>query len=176
MHLHEQGIVHVYTGNGKGKTTAALGMVLRTAGHGGSSAVIQFCKGWEHYGEIKTVSSLPQVTFLQTGTPDFVDPRQPYPIDFEEAQRGLQSARSILNDGEIDLLVLDEINIAIAFGLLAWNDVKQLLQNRPPYIEVVMTGRNAPEAVISFADLVTEFREIRHPFQQGFQPQRGREY
>lgn len=172
----EQGLLQVYTGNGKGKTTAALGLALRMAGQGGRVAFIQFMKGWDFYGEIEGLKKLPGLRHERTGTPDYVYRGNESPIDQREAQRGFDLARECLQGGHYDLVVLDELNVVLDYGLLDLQSVLDLLRSRPSHVEVVVTGRGAPEALVAEADLVTEMREIRHPYTKGIVSRKGIDY
>ena len=174
--LGHDGLIQIYTGNGKGKTTAALGLVLRACGHGAKIAVIQFMKGWEHYGELSAVKLLPNVTLVQTGRPDYVYRGKEEQQDFEEAKRGLALASEFVSSGEYDLLILDEINVALDYKLIPLCDVLTLLDSNPNSLEIVLTGRSAPKELTEKADLVTEMKEIKHPYQKGLQGRRGIEY
>lgn len=172
----ERGLVQVYTGDGKGKTTAALGLALRMAGQGGKVAFIQFMKGWDFYGEIEGLKNIPGVRHERTGTPDYVYRGQESTVDRVEAQRGFDLARECLKGGYYDLVVLDELNVVLDFGLLELEPVMELLRSRPSHVEVVVTGRGAPEALSAEADLVTEMREVRHPYKKGIISRRGIDY
>ena len=167
--------VQVYTGNGKGKTTAALGLALRAVGHGRRVGVIQFLKGWPFYGEIEGLARL-GVRLERTGRPDYVRRGQDIPQDREEAARGLALAREWLASGAYDLVILDEINVAADYGLVDPQEVLALLDLRSPRTEVVLTGRYAPEAFLERADLVTEMREVRHPYRKGVKAREGIEF
>ena len=171
----EQGLVQIYTGDGKGKTTAALGLALRACGQGARVAVVQFMKGWDHYGELNSVQLLPKVTLVQTGRPDYVYRGKEIQKDYDEAERGLTEARRFAADG-VDLLVLDEINVALDYGLLKLEDVMALVKSKPRDMELVLTGRNAAKELLELADLVTEMREVKHPYQKGVKARRGVEY
>lgn len=171
-----KGMVQVYTGDGKGKTTAALGLALRASGQGLKVYVVQFMKGWPFYGELETVKHLPNVTLRQFGRPDFVNKQNPDPIDVHMAQEALAYARQVVLAGQHDLVILDEINVALDFGLIKLADVLDLLEKRPPQVELVLTGRNAPAALIATADLVTEMLQIKHPFTDGVEARKGIEF
>ena len=171
----EQGLVQIYTGDGKGKTTAALGLALRACGQGARVAVVQFMKGWDHYGELNSVQLLPKVTLVQTGRPDYVYRGKEIQKDYDEAEHGLAEARRFAADG-VDLLVLDEINVALDYGLLKLEDVMALVKSKPRDMELVLTGRNAAKELLELADLVTEMREVKHPYQKGVKARRGVEY
>lgn len=168
--------VHVYTGNGKGKTTAALGLGLRAAGHGLRVFLLQFMKGDPEYGELRALASLPNIEFQQSGLPTFVTKGNPGPEDVRLARAGLARARELLAAEEHDLVILDELICAVDYGLVPEADVLALLDARPPHMELVLTGRNATPAIIDKADLVTEMQEIKHPFQNGILARKGIEH
>jgi cob(I)alamin adenosyltransferase len=163
----KDGMVHVYTGDGKGKTTAALGLALRALGHGLTVYVIQFMKGDPDYGELRAGRRLDGLTIRQFGRTDFVDRDHPAEEDLSLARQGLEHAAAILAAGDHDLVILDEINVALDFGLVPLGAVLELIGNRPRNVELVLTGRSAPRAIIEAADLVTEMREVKHYYQQG---------
>ena len=172
MALLNFGLIHVYMGDGKGKTTSALGLAVRIAGCGGRTAFIQFMKGWE-YSEVRGLASLPGVRLIQTGRPDYIYPGKADPLDYEEAAKGLKAAEEAVMSGSYDLVVLDEINVAIDFELLPLEKVLDLLKNKPLHVEVVLTGRTSPPELIELADLVTDMKEIKHPFSKGILARKG---
>jgi len=171
-----RGLVQVYTGDGKGKTTAALGLALRAAGQGLQVYIVQFMKGWPDYGELVALRHQPNITLVQFGRPDFVDRDNPDPRDVQMAQEALQHVLDVLSDGRYDVVVLDEINVALDYGLLSLQRVLALLEAKPGHVELVLTGRNAHPEVIRRADLVTEMRLIKHPYEAGIAGRRGIEY
>jgi cob(I)alamin adenosyltransferase len=191
-----QGLIQVYTGNSKGKSTAAFGLVTRAIGHGFKAYIIQFMKGSPYYGEIATWQRLyPQVQFSQYGRvcprstlirqgeatcigcgQCFVLKGQATEADLQGAELALVKAKAIMLNDEFDVLVLDELNNALNFELLQIDAVLEVLRLKPPQVEVVITGRNAPPEIIEMADLVTEMKEIKHPFNQGIPSRRGIEY
>jgi cob(I)alamin adenosyltransferase len=173
MPVLERGLIHVYTGDGKGKTTCALGAALRMAGHGGKVAIVQFLKGWSFYGEIAGLSYLPNVRLERTGRAEFVDKRAPLLDDFAEAERGLTLAEGFLVSGSFDMVIMDEINVAIDYGLISARSVVGALRRRQPWVEAILTGRNAPSELVALADVVTEMREIKHPFKKGLASRMG---
>jgi LAO/AO transport system kinase len=172
----ERGLVQVYTGNGKGKTSAALGLALRALGRGLKVYVIQFIKGDRDYGEIIMAREIPGLEMVTYGRGKFIDEESRTQKDAELAQEALEHAREIITSGNHDVVILDEVNIAMSLGLLEPRSVIQLARDKPPDIELIMTGRGAPDEIIDIADLVTEMREVRHPYGKGVKARRGIEY
>lgn len=166
-----QGYIHVYTGNGKGKTTAALGLCLRAAAAGKKIYIGQFVKGM-HYSELDLLPTIANITLKQYGRGCFIyaDPTEE---DKNAAREGLTEMARILRSGEYDLVVLDEVNIALYYGLIDIADLKAALLARGEEVEVVLTGRYAPEELIEMADLVTEMREIKHYYNKGVEARTG---
>ena len=169
------GRVQVYTGDGKGKTTAALGLVVRAAGHGLKSYIGQFMKG-QRYGELTALGDHPLVKIEQYGSEGCIRRDQVTAEHRAQARRGLQTATTAMLSGDYDIVVLDEINVALWFDLLSIAEVSDLIQRRPPNVELVLTGRRAPGELIAQADLVTEMREVRHYFASGISARAGIEY
>lgn len=172
----EKGLVQVYTGNGKGKTTSALGLAMRALGHGASVSVIQFMKGWNDYGELITASKLDGLEIIQTGRPDYVYKGKEQPEDYSEAKRGMETALGVMNSGKCDMLILDEINVALEYGLIPLESVMELIKMKPYEMELVLTGRGAHGDIVEIADLVTEMRELKHPYNEGISARRGIEF
>lgn len=171
-----KGLVQVYTGDGKGKTTAALGLALRAAGSGMRTYIGQFLKG-QRYGEMESIQRLaPYVTLEQYGLDEWVHVDRVTSEQRAAAQQGLEQIRQALTSGEYDIVVADEINIALYFGVLTEEQVIQLIDARPPQVELVLTGRRAPDTIVQRADLVTEMREVRHPYQRGIAGRAGIEF
>lgn len=163
-----KGYVQVYTGNGKGKTTAALGLAVRAAGHGLHTVILQFMKGWIDYGELEGVRMLaPHVEIHQAGRDTFVNRKNPDPEDTRLAREGWELAKKTILGGKADIVVLDEINCAIDFGLLPLEEVIEVIKRKPDGMELVLTGRGAPQELIEVADLVTEMREVKHYYAKG---------
>jgi cob(I)alamin adenosyltransferase len=169
----EFGMIHVYTGNGKGKTTASLGLGLRAAGHGYRVLMIQFMKGQINYGELEAIKSLENFDIVQFGRPDFVDKENPDEKDIELARDGLEHARMMIQEKKYDLLILDEINVTVEWNLLEAGAVLDVLESKPDDMEIVLTGRYAPQEFIDLADIVTEMKEIKHPYNKGVLARKG---
>jgi cob(I)alamin adenosyltransferase len=164
----EKGYIQVYTGNGKGKTTAALGLAFRAAGRGLRVFFLQFMKGGGPYGEHIAAEKLsPWLTIVRTGREGWVNRENPDREDVRLAEEGLEKARAAVTGGEYDLVVLDEVNGAVSFGLVSVEKVLALLAQKPEGVELVLTGRNADERVMEAADLVTEMREVKHYYRKG---------
>lgn len=166
------GYIHVYTGNGKGKTTAALGLALRAAGAGLDVYIAQFIKG-RHYAEIDALRRhTDRITLRQFGLGRFIV-NEPSVEDIEAARQGLDEARRILRKGAHRLVILDEANVAVTCGLFAADELLKLIDEKPPHVELVLTGRGAAPEIIERADLVTEMYEVKHYFQEGVSARRG---
>ncbi len=163
----ERGCVQVYTGNGKGKTTAALGLAMRAIGRGLRVCFFQFIKGGGPYGEHLLAGKLsPLLTMIQTGRPGWVNTKD-ISEDRRIAQEALERSRELLLSGSYDLVVLDEINGAVGFGLVDVEQLLDLIKLRPERVELVLTGRNAAAQVIEAADLVTEMLDVKHYYKAG---------
>jgi cob(I)alamin adenosyltransferase len=170
------GMVYVYTGEGEGKTTNALGLALRAVGHGYRVIIIQFMKGRKYIGEYKVKERLaPEYEIHQFGREEFIDFRNPMPLDYELAEKGLEFAKKALRR-KPRILVLDEINLAAHFGILKTEDILKLLEDIPEETTVVLTGRRAPEKLVERADLVTEMKFIKHPFEKNVFAREGVEF
>lgn len=169
-----KGTVQVYTGNGKGKTTAALGLAMRAAGHGFKTYIGQFMKG-QRYGELVSVKRLsPWITLEQFGRKGFLHVTEnPEEEDIRRAKRGLRRCLKAMLSGKYRIIVLDEINIALHFHLLSEKDVLAFLDQKPNDIEVILTGRYAPISLIRRADLVTEMKEKKHYYRKGLAARPG---
>ena len=169
-----RGAVQIYTGNGKGKTTAALGLALRAAGHDLRTYIGQFLKGHD-YGELRSVAKLaPWITIAQFGRSGFVHVSDPPDArDVRKARVGLDECRDAMLSGKYHVVILDEICVALYFHLLPLEDVLSLLDGKPKDVELILTGRYAPEPLIERADLVTEMREIKHYYQSGYPARDG---
>lgn len=172
----EKGLVQVYTGNGKGKTSAAFGLAIRAIGNGLKVFVIQFIKGGFEYGELQAVKCLPNLELRAFGRGKFITKTPPEKEDIRLAKEGFELAKKVIEKGDFDIVILDEINVAIHLKLIELDKVMDLIQNKPKHVELVLTGRNVPSEIVKIADLVTEMREIKHPFVAGVQPRKGIEY
>ena len=191
--MSDKGYVQVYTGNGKGKTTAALGITMRASGAGKKIAFVQFMKALG-YSEQKILPTLPGVTWKTLGKPFFIAKKGSISeedlaqygdscVVFEEdnppadyvkmISDGFAEAKEMVMSGEFDMVVLDEINCAMYFGLLSIDEVLDLIRNKPAHTELILTGRYAPDEIIEAADLVTEMREIKHYYNKGVQARKG---
>ena len=162
----EKGYIHVYTGPGKGKTTAALGLGLRAAGAGFKVYMIQFMKG-RRYSELDAIENLSNFTVVQHGRDEFVNKDSPEQIDIDLAKEGFKAAKDVVKNGKYDMVILDEINVAIDYNLINLNEVIKLVEDKPEKLELILTGRYAHPEIVKIADLVTEMLEIKHPYQQG---------
>ncbi|NLX46945.1 MAG: cob(I)yrinic acid a,c-diamide adenosyltransferase [Euryarchaeota archaeon] len=175
MEGNDLGLLHVYTGDGKGKTTAALGLALRAWGHGMRVCIIQFMKRGEDYGEVMAMRRL-NVEVFQFGSGKLIMKGKHCQEDLDCASRALELASSIMASGEFDVVILDEINVAISFDLLRCCDVLDALRTRASDVEVICTGRNAPEELRREADLVTVMTVEKHPYDGGLNARKGIEY
>jgi len=181
-----QGQVQVYTGEGKGKTTCALGAGIRAAGHGLRVLMICFMKAkvaWRgdgtdvNYGEFQSVEKIPNFEIIPVGRQSWVDKENPDPIDIEMAQNGFEMAVDAIKDHSCDVLVLDEINVAVEWKLISLEQQLDLIKMKPDDMEIIMTGRYAAKEVIAAADLVTEMNEVKHYFaKKRLKARKGFEY
>jgi cob(I)alamin adenosyltransferase len=166
----------VFTGSGKGKTTAALGMALRAAGHGMRVLILQFIKGSWPYGELQALEQLEGVRIHPLGT-GFTWKKESLDEDRELARVGWEMAAHEIRQAQYDMIVLDELNYVLSYGLLPLEEITTTLKDRPSRLHVVVTGRNAPEKLLEMADLVTEMRMVKHPYHdQGVKAQQGIEF
>lgn len=183
----ERGLVQVYTGAGKGKTSAAFGLALRAVGRGLKVLVVQFIKGGFDYGELYSAKRLKNLELRAFGRGKFVlvsgrslktrlPVRRRCERDTELAKEALELAAQGVKSGRYDVVILDEINVALQLGLLELGEVIELIRSKPKHVELVLTGRGAPTELIEIADLVTEMREIKHPYKKGIAPRKGIEF
>ncbi|MEN6507836.1 MAG: cob(I)yrinic acid a,c-diamide adenosyltransferase [Smithella sp.] len=171
-----RGLVIVITGNGKGKTTSAFGQAMRAVGQGYKVFIIQFMKG-RRYGEcVAAEKYLPRLTVRRCGLDSFVMRNNPAPADIELARQGFELAKKVIASGKYDMVILDEINVAVDFKLIPLQDVIDLIENKPPSLDLILTGRYAAKKIISLADTVSEVREIKHHYAAGIKDRAGIEY
>jgi cob(I)alamin adenosyltransferase len=171
-----RGLVQVFTGDGKGKTSAALGAVIRAVGHGLRVYIAFFMKGDYPYGERNILSMLPNVNMASFGGAEFVDPANIEPEEIEQARQALAAAREAMLNGNYDLVVLDEVNLAAAWKLVELDEVIKLISDKPQNVGLILTGRKADTRLVQQADLVTEMLKIKHPYDEGVIAQKGIEY
>jgi cob(I)alamin adenosyltransferase len=174
--VSEKGLVIVYTGGGKGKTTAALGLVLRAVGYNHKACMVQFVKGSWHYGELDSAKRLAPEFELITAGKGFVgilDDKSPREEHIKAANDTLAISREKIMSGKFNVVILDEINYAIQLELLKLDDVIDMIKSKPAELDLVLTGDHAAKEVIDLADLVTEMKEIKHPFKSGIKAKKG---
>jgi cob(I)alamin adenosyltransferase len=175
--MQRKGLILIHTGNGKGKTTAAFGAAFRAAGQGMKVLILQFMKGLKDLGKLKALKRIDlPITLEQYGRRVFFRTRTCEPMDIHKAHQGLRAFKRALKGNLYDLIILDEINMAIHFGLLSVEEVIEAIEQKPPELHLVLTGRNADQKLIEMADLVTEMREIKHHYHQGVHAQKGIEF
>ena len=175
MYKTDKGYIHVFTGNGKGKTTAALGLAIRAVGAGMKVFIAQFVKGMP-YSELDVIRDYLQgIEIRQYGRGCFIV-HEPSPEDVEAAHEGFREVSGIVNSGIYDLVILDEIFIALFYHLIDLQDVLNILERKPVPLELVLTGRYAPEEIIDKADLVTSMAEVKHYFSKGVEARKGIEF
>lgn len=174
----QHGYIQIYTGDGKGKTTASLGLALRALGHGWKVLIIQFTKGDSAtaYGEVASSSLFPNLEFVQFGMDRVCYSHNVCLDDYREAKKGWEFAKNAINSGEYQLIILDEINICTAMNMIKVSDVRDTLLNKPDNLEIVLTGRYAHPELKAIADLVTEMKPIKHYFDKGVMARQGIEY
>lgn len=168
------GYIHLYTGNGKGKTTAAIGLAVRAAGAGKKVFIAQFVKGM-HYAELDSLKRFPEIEIKQYGLDCFIK-QKPTPKDIEAARAGLNEVTAAIGNNSYNIVILDEICIALFYNLFGVDEVLSLLKNKPEQMEIVLTGRYAPNELIEISDLVTEMKEIKHYYTKGVQAREGIEF
>lgn len=170
----EKGFIQIYTGNGKGKSTAALGQAVRAAGYGLKTFIIQFMKEYP-YSELNSLKKLSEwITIEQVCNDDFVFKKvNPPQEEIDKANLALERAKEKMNSSDYDLIILDEVNVSIYFGLLKVEDVLNFMEYKPENVELILTGRYAPEQLIDKADLVTEMKEIKHYYRNGILSRKG---
>ncbi|MFC2005572.1 cob(I)yrinic acid a,c-diamide adenosyltransferase [Chloroflexota bacterium] len=172
----QNGLVQIFTGDGKGKTSAALGVVLRALSRELRVCIIVFMKGDYPYSEWEFLSKFPSVNIIRFGFRTFIDPANIKPEEIEQAKQALAVAREAVLSGKYDLVMLDEVNIAVAWKLLELDEVVRLVKDKPQNVELILTGRHADAKLIEMADLVTECLKIKHPYDRGIKARRGIDY
>ena len=174
--LANRGLVIVITGNGKGKTTSAFGQALRAVGQGYKVFIMQFMKGRD-YGEFLAATKyLPRLTVRRSGLDSFVMRDKPAPVDIELARQGFELAQKAIASGKYNMVILDEINVAIDFNLIPLEEMIRLIKNKPPGLDLILTGRYAAKEIIKLADTVSEVKEIKHHYAAGIKDRAGIEY
>jgi cob(I)alamin adenosyltransferase len=168
----KKGYIHVYTGNGKGKTTSAIGLGIRATGAGLKAHMLQFMKG-RKYNELVTLDKTQGFTYSQHGRDEFVNKDNPEQVDIELAQEGFKHAKELIKSNKYNMIILDEINVAIDFNLISLEDFIKFIEEKPEELELVLTGRYAHPEIQKIADYVTEMLEIKHPYQQGIEARKG---
>jgi len=171
-----KGLVQVFMGRGRGKTSVALGTVMRASGWGLKTYIAFFLKGKHEVGEYKTLSRLPNVDWAVCGRSGFRGPPNITPEDKELARQALASASKALKSGNYDLVVLDEVNMAVTWKVIDLEDVIRLIKEKPPNVELILTGRDADPRLFELADLVTEMVNIKHPYDKGMLARKGIDY
>ena len=174
--MPEKGLVIVYTGKGKGKTTAALGIVLRAVGHGYKVGMIQFIKGEWYYGELTSSKRLePEFELIAAGRGfvGIIDDDHPIEEHEKAAKDAIEVAKQKIASGDYDIMILDEINYAVKLNLISQEDILDVIAAKPEKTSLVLTGNYVPKAVMDAAELVTEMREIKHPYQRGIKAKKG---
>ena len=174
--MTDKGVVVVNTGDGKGKTTAALGMVLRAVGHGVRVLVVQFVKSAGNTGELRALKNLDSVTTKVMGIGFLNDPKIPREEHAKAAREALSYSKNAVSSGDFGLIILDEVLFAVKEDLLAEEDVAGLISSRPDNVHLVLTGRGCPESLIDKADIVTSMNSVKHSFDSGIAAQPGVEY
>lgn len=172
--MHNKGYIHLYTGNGKGKTTAAIGLAIRAVGAGKRVYIGQFVKGM-HYAELDALKRFPEIEIKQFGLDCFIK-NEPTQKDIDAARKGLEAVNLIIEENLFDLVILDEICIALYYKLFNVDEVLSILKTKPETTEIVLTGRYATQELIDSADLITEMKEIKHYYNNGVDARKGIEY
>lgn len=167
-------MIQLYTGHGKGKTTAAIGAAIRASGAGMNIFIAQFVKGM-HYGELDVLKTIPNIALEQFGRDCFIE-KEPTQADIDAAQKGWTKVKMLLQQEKYDMVILDELCIALYYKLIDLDEVLEVLKSIDGKTEIIITGRNAPDALIEAADLVTKMREIKHYYNNGTQARKGIEY
>ena len=172
--MKPKGYIHLYTGNGKGKTTAALGLALRAAGAGLQVFIAQFVKGM-HYSELESLGRIPKINIRQYGLDCFIV-NEPTEKDIQAARKGLEEVTDIIRHHRAGVVILDEVCIALHYRLFGLEEIISLLKTKPEDMEIVMTGRYAPVELYEYADLITEMKEVKHYYNKGIDARKGIEF
>ena len=167
-----KGYIQIYTGNGKGKTTAAIGLAVRAAGHNKHCFIGQFMKGRD-YGELKTLRNIPQIEIEQFGISKCITKEEVSEEYKEKSKKALKKCESKMLSGKYEIIVLDEINVSVWFGLIEEKNILDFIEKKPENVELILTGRYAPESIIEKADLVTEMKNIKHYYDKGVNARDG---
>ncbi|MBW2092428.1 MAG: cob(I)yrinic acid a,c-diamide adenosyltransferase [Deltaproteobacteria bacterium] len=171
------GYIHIYTGDGKGKTSAALGLAFRALGRGLKVYITQFMKAEKSSGEHFAAKAFDkQLVIKPMGLPGFILPGKSRPEDRQMARKALAEAKTAMKSHEYDVIILDEINVAVSFSLLEVKDVMDFLAIKPPHVELILTGRNAHPDIIEKADLVSDVKQVKHYLQEGIKARKGVEF
>ncbi|MDC0168876.1 cob(I)yrinic acid a,c-diamide adenosyltransferase [Candidatus Nitrosopelagicus sp.] len=174
--MSKDGLVIVYTGNGKGKTTAALGLAIRAVGYEHKVCMLQFIKGSWHYGEMDSSKKLEpnfELIAIGKGFVGILDDNSPREEHEKYAAEALRICREKINSGNYNVVILDEVNYAINLGLIDVQEIIKLIKEKPSNLDIVLTGRDVKEEIVELADLVTEMKEIKHPFKSGIKAKKG---
>jgi cob(I)alamin adenosyltransferase len=171
-----RGLVIVITGNGKGKTTSAFGQAMRAVGQGYRVYIMQFMKGRQYGESVAAEKYLPRLTVRHSGLDSFVMRGSPAPVDIELARKGFESAKKAIASGRYDMVILDEINVAVDFKLIELADLMDLIRQKPPGLDLILTGRYAAKEVLRLADTVSEIKDIKHHYAAGIKGRAGIEY
>ncbi|MEX1068519.1 MAG: cob(I)yrinic acid a,c-diamide adenosyltransferase [Patescibacteria group bacterium] len=176
LNFQDKGLIYVFTGNGKGKTTAAIGQAVRAIGQEWKVLMVQFIKEWIS-GEVPSLKKLGiEIYPMGEGFVGIMGDTKPREVHEKAARKALEFAQEKVNSGDYDLLILDEVNVAVSLGLLDVKSVLDFLKDKPEKLNVILTGRNAPKELIEAADLISEVKEIKHPFAEGKKAKRGIEF
>lgn len=172
----DKGLLIVYTGDGKGKTTAALGMAIRAVGYDWNVCIIQFIKGSWKYGELDGIKKLApnvELNVMGEGFVGIIDDKKSFEQHRAAAKKAYETALEKLTSGSFNLIILDELNVAISLGLISQDELEHIMKSKPEKLHLVITGRGATKWLIDCADLVTEMKEVKHPFRKGILAQKG---
>jgi len=171
-----RGLVQIFTGDGKGKTSAALGTAVRALGRGLRICIVVFMKGDYPYSEWKFLTDVPGIEIARFGFVTFTNPDAVKPEEKEQAEKALAFTRESMLSGKYDLVIMDEVNVASSWGLIDIEDVVKLIQDKPDGVELILTGRNADKRLVELADMVSEIRKIKHPYDKGILARKGIDY